>query len=157
MWMTSSALPPDVKHTDPPGQAHPLWHPTGQTTRHRLNRRGDRALNKALHTIARTTMRSDPTTKAYVARRRAEGKSKREIRRCLRRNCGDQARSGRGVGDRAGVPGWSVIDAGDRLRGVRFDGDLVSEGFELTDKPTFARWCSPRPGITAAHVRSPSG
>ena len=63
----------------------PLEASSGQTTRHRLNRRGDRALNKALHTIARTRMRSDPTTKAYVARRRAEGKSKREIRRCLKR------------------------------------------------------------------------
>ena len=56
---------------------------SGQTTRHRLNRRADRALNKAIHTIARTRMRSDPT-KAYVARRRAEGKTKREIRRCLK-------------------------------------------------------------------------
>jgi transposase len=63
----------------------PLEASSGQATRHRLNRRGDRALNKALHTIARTRMRSDPTTKAYVARRRAEGKSKREIRRCLKR------------------------------------------------------------------------
>jgi transposase len=63
----------------------PLEASSGQTTRHRLNRRGDRALNKAIHTIARTRMRSDPTTKAYVARRRAEGKSKREIRRCLKR------------------------------------------------------------------------
>src|SRR5947209_11416956 len=63
----------------------PLEASSGQTTRHRLNRRGDRALNKAIHTIARTRMRSDPTTKAYVARRRAEGKSDREIRRCLKR------------------------------------------------------------------------
>jgi transposase len=63
----------------------PLEVSRGQTQRHRLNRGGDRALNKALHTIARTRMRSDPATRAYVARRRAEGKSKREIRRCLKR------------------------------------------------------------------------
>jgi transposase len=63
----------------------PLEVSSGQTQRHRLNRGGDRALNKALHTIARTRMRRDPATKAYVARRRAEGKSKREIRRCLKR------------------------------------------------------------------------
>jgi transposase len=63
----------------------PLEVSSGQTQRHRLNRGGDRALNKALHTIARTRMRSDPATRAYVARRRAEGKSKREIRRCLKR------------------------------------------------------------------------
>ena len=53
--------------------------------RHRLNRGGDRALNRALHTIAMTRMRSCPTTQAYVARRTAEGKTPREIRRCLKR------------------------------------------------------------------------
>ena len=53
--------------------------------RHRLNRGGDRALNRALHTIAATRMRSCPSTQAYVARRTAEGKNPREIRRCLKR------------------------------------------------------------------------
>jgi Transposase IS116/IS110/IS902 family len=55
------------------------------TVRHRLNRGGDRALNRAIHTIALTRMRCCPTTKEYVARRTAEGKSSREIRRCLKR------------------------------------------------------------------------
>ena len=63
----------------------PLEASSGQTTRHRLNRGGDRALNKALHTIARTRMRTDAPTRAYVLRRRAKGKSDREIRRCLKR------------------------------------------------------------------------
>jgi transposase len=63
----------------------PIEASSGQTTRHRLNRGGDRALNKAIHTIARTRMRSDPATRAYVTRRTAEGKSKPEIRRCLKR------------------------------------------------------------------------
>ena len=58
---------------------------SGPTVRHRLNRGGDRALNKAIHTIANTRIRSDPTTQAYVARRTTEGKSPREIRRCLKR------------------------------------------------------------------------
>ena len=53
--------------------------------RHRLNRGGDRALNRALHTIAVTRMRSCPTTQAYVARRTAQGKTPKEIRRCLKR------------------------------------------------------------------------
>jgi len=53
--------------------------------RHRLNRSGDRQANRALHTIALTRMRSCPETKAYVARRLAEGKTLREIRRCLKR------------------------------------------------------------------------
>ena len=63
----------------------PIEASSGQTTRHRLNRGGDRALNKALHVIATTRMRDDPATQAYLARRRAEGKSDREIRRCLKR------------------------------------------------------------------------
>jgi transposase len=63
----------------------PIEASSGQTTRHRLNRGGDRALNKAIHVIATTRMRDDPATQAYLARRRAEGKSDREIRRCLKR------------------------------------------------------------------------
>jgi transposase len=58
---------------------------SGRTSRHRLNRLGDRQLNRALHTIAVTRMRSHPATLDYVARRRAEGKTDREIRRCLKR------------------------------------------------------------------------
>jgi len=63
----------------------PLQASSGKTVRHRLNRGGDRALNSAIHTIAVTRMRCCPTTKEYVARRRAEGKSSREIQRCLKR------------------------------------------------------------------------
>jgi transposase len=63
----------------------PIEASSGQVTRHRLNRGGDRALNKAIHIIATTRMRSDPATRAYAARRRAEGKTDREIRRCLKR------------------------------------------------------------------------
>ena len=67
------------------GGASPLEASSGRTVRHRLNRGGDRALNRALHTIATTRMRSCPTTRAYVARRTTEGKNPREIRRCLKR------------------------------------------------------------------------
>jgi transposase len=63
----------------------PVQASSGQTVRHRLNRGGDRALNSAIHTIALTRMRCCPTTKQYIARRRAEGKSSREIQRCLKR------------------------------------------------------------------------
>jgi transposase len=63
----------------------PLQASSGRTVRHRLNRSGERALNRAIHTIALTRMRSCPRTRAYVARRTAEGKSTREIRRCLKR------------------------------------------------------------------------
>jgi len=65
--------------------ASPLEASSGQTVRHRLNRGGDRALNRALHTVALTRLASCPRTRAYAARRRAEGKTPREIRRCLKR------------------------------------------------------------------------
>jgi transposase len=63
----------------------PIPASSGLTTRYRLNRRGDRQLNHALHTIAIVRMRDDPLTRAYVQRRTAEGKNPREIRRCLKR------------------------------------------------------------------------
>lgn len=63
----------------------PIPASSGQTTRHRLNRSGDRQLNRALHTITLNRLRYDDTTRAYAQRRRAEGKTDREIRRCLKR------------------------------------------------------------------------
>ena len=59
---------------------------SGRTDRHRLNRLGDRQLNRALHIIAVTRMRNHPPTLAYVQRRRAEGKTDKEIRRYLARH-----------------------------------------------------------------------
>jgi transposase len=53
----------------------PIPASSGQVTRHRLNRGGDRQLNRALHTIVVARLRDDPVTRAYAARRRAEGKS----------------------------------------------------------------------------------
>jgi transposase len=58
---------------------------SGKTTRHRLNRGGDRAANSALHIIAIGRLRTDPRTKAYAERRMAEGHSKLEAIRCLKR------------------------------------------------------------------------
>lgn len=58
---------------------------SGKTTRHRLNRGSDRAANSALHIIAIGRLRTDPKTKAYIARRIAEGHSKLEAIRCLKR------------------------------------------------------------------------
>lgn len=65
--------------------AAPIPASSGQTTRHRLNRSGDRQLNWALHTIVLSRLTHDPDTKAYAARRTAEGKTPREIKRCLKR------------------------------------------------------------------------
>ena len=63
----------------------PIPASSGRTVRHRLNRGGDRALNRAIHTIATVRMRDCPATQAYIARRTAEGKTIREIKRCLKR------------------------------------------------------------------------
>ena len=64
----------------------PLPANSGQSQdRHRLNRYGDRKLNRACHMVALVRMHHHEPTKAYIARRRAEGKTDREIRRCLKR------------------------------------------------------------------------
>ena len=63
----------------------PLEASSGQHTRHRLNRRGDRQLNQAIHTIAISRSRYCPKTRAYIAKRTSEGKTTRETRRCLKR------------------------------------------------------------------------
>jgi transposase len=65
------------------GGAAPIPASSGQTVRVRLNRSGDRQLNQALHLVVLTRLRYDPATRAYAQRRRAEGKTNREIRRCL--------------------------------------------------------------------------
>jgi transposase len=63
----------------------PIEASSGKVTRHRLNRGGDRQANQALWRIVMVRMVSDPDTRAYVERRTKEGKSKREIMRCLKR------------------------------------------------------------------------
>ena len=63
----------------------PLPASSGKTQRHRLNRGGDRGANSALHMAVICRMRMDERTKAYVARRTADGLSKLEIIRCLKR------------------------------------------------------------------------
>jgi transposase len=65
--------------------ACPIPASSGMSVRHRLNRGGDRAANSALHMIVISRLRIDDTTKAYVQRRTAEGRSKLEIMRCLKR------------------------------------------------------------------------
>jgi transposase len=65
--------------------ASPVEASSGKTNRHRLNRGGDRQANSALWTIARVRMASHPPTKTYVQRRTADGLSKLEIIRCLKR------------------------------------------------------------------------
>ena len=63
----------------------PIPASSGQTTRHRLSRGGDRQLNRALHTIVLHRRQHDPTTKDYIAQRIAEGKTRRDATRLLKR------------------------------------------------------------------------
>lgn len=63
----------------------PIPASSGRTNRHRLNRGGDRQANAALYRIALSRLRWDERTQAYMARRTAEGLSKKEVIRCLKR------------------------------------------------------------------------
>ncbi len=65
--------------------AAPLPASSGKTSRHRLNRGGDRIANNALWRIVLVRMRFDERTRYYVERRTKEGLSKKEIMRCLKR------------------------------------------------------------------------
>jgi transposase len=66
--------------------AAPIPASSGRTSRHRLDRGGNRQLNLALHRLAITKSVSDPETKAYLAKKTAEGKTRREAMRCLKRH-----------------------------------------------------------------------
>lgn len=65
--------------------AAPIPASSGKVVRYRLNRRGNRDANRALHVVAAERMSRDERTRAYLEKRTAEGKSKRETMRCLKR------------------------------------------------------------------------
>jgi Transposase and inactivated derivatives len=65
--------------------AAPIPASSGKTIRYRLDRSGDRKLNRALHQILVTRKRTHPATIAYIERRMQEGKTRREANRCLKR------------------------------------------------------------------------
>ncbi len=65
--------------------AAPIPASSGKTNRHRLNRGGDRDANRVLHMLAVGRMGWDPVTRGYVERRTTEGRSKKDILRCLKR------------------------------------------------------------------------
>ncbi len=64
----------------------PIPASSGNTVRHRLNRGGNRQLNRALHVVAFVQARSHPPAIAYLERKRSEGKSRMEALRCLKRH-----------------------------------------------------------------------
>jgi transposase len=67
------------------GGVAPIPASSGQLTRYRLDRGGDRKLNRALHQIVLSRRRYDANTAAYIQRRLQEGKSERDAVRCLKR------------------------------------------------------------------------
>jgi transposase len=75
----------DAKLARTAGSA-PIPASSGRTDRHRLDRGGNRQLNCALHRLAVNKARLDPQTAAYLARKQAEGKTRREALRCLKRH-----------------------------------------------------------------------
>jgi hypothetical protein len=88
LLMTAGDNPDRLRHES--AFAHlcgvaPVPASSGKTRRHRLNRGGDRDANRALYLLAIGRMGWDPATRAYVERRTAEGLSKPEIIRCLKR------------------------------------------------------------------------
>jgi transposase len=76
---------PDADHFAAANGTAPIPIASGRTDRHRLNRGGNRRLNRALHYVALTQATWEPRAVAYLARKQAEGKTKREALRCLKR------------------------------------------------------------------------
>ena len=68
------------------GGIAPIPVSSGNTNRHRLDRGGNRQINTAIHRVAITRLRCHPETKAYIERKREEGKTNREAIRCLKRH-----------------------------------------------------------------------
>jgi transposase len=67
----------------------PIPASSGRSTKYRLNRGNNRRLNHAIHVIALTQARNDPRAQAFLAARRAEGKTSREAMRALKRRLSD--------------------------------------------------------------------
>jgi transposase len=68
----------------------PLPASSGRTNRHRLNRGGNRQLNRILHYIALTQISRDPQGRAYYQHKLAEGRTKPDALRCLKRRISDR-------------------------------------------------------------------
>jgi transposase len=68
------------------GGIAPIPVSSGKTNRHRLDRGGNRQLNTAIHRVAVTRARCHPETRAYIERKRSEGKTNRDAIRCLKRH-----------------------------------------------------------------------
>jgi hypothetical protein len=82
----SRGLCPEVSLTSEFGSTPTTEEACGQQIRHRLNRGGNRQANRALHTMVIIRLRLHEPTRSYVERRPGEGKTKKEVIRCLKRH-----------------------------------------------------------------------
>ena len=99
----------------------PIPASSGNTLRYRLNRGGDRRLNRALTTVVIVRMRTHAPTKAYVARRRAEGRTTKEIMRSLKRYITRQLYRTLAAAHPASPTGcWRRWPNGNRARWIRY-------------------------------------
>jgi transposase len=96
-----------------PCGASPVDASSGKQRRHRLNRGGDRQANSALWRIVFTRMATDPRTQAYMARRTADGKTTREIIRCLKRYVAREVYKALAAGAQTPA-GLAAVSAADR-------------------------------------------
>lgn len=104
----------------------PLEASSGKTIRHRLNRGGDRDANRALHVILVVRLRCHQPTRDHLARRLAEGKTKNEIMRCLKRYIARETY--RAVQESGPKPLPQHMSIGDR--GQRHDGRYAAQARE---------------------------
>lgn len=80
---------PTAAHFASANGTAPIPASSGRTVRHRLNRGGNRRLNKALHFAALTKAHAEPRAREYLERKRFAGKTGREAVRCLKRRLSD--------------------------------------------------------------------
>jgi transposase len=120
---------------------NPIPASSGNTVRHRINRGGDRRLNRALHMAVVTRMRMDPPTRAYVERRTAQGRTPKEIRRCS-----SATSPARYIATSTRPPGNALHPR-----------DFLTEGLDLVRSAPAFRWlpgsCRPESGsgLAAGH------
>ena len=120
----------------------PIEASSGDVIRHRLNRGGNRQLNHALHMIAIVQIRTDGPSRSYYLRKRAEGKSRKEALRCLKRRISDaiyrQLRLDAGLEHEAGPGGQSGTSLQPSATGLH---TLMTGSSEqpLPDPPTTLR------------------
>ena len=122
----------------------PMQASSGKTRRHRLNRGGNRQANHALWRIAMVRRNSDARTQTYVARRRAEGLSDREILRCLKRFIVRELY-------RALTRPIPVVPTGAQLRTLRIDAGLTQRELAATLELTIRTISR----IEHGHLRTP--